>query len=133
MIVVDANVLIYWATEGPQTEAAESLYEKDPDWRTVPLWRYEFTNAMVLMVRKQVIAESKVIETISRAEAFLSPREHDVEQTASLRIALHYQVSGYDAQYVALAEHLKVTCVTADAPLVRKVPSHCSLLADFLK
>jgi predicted nucleic acid-binding protein len=39
----------------------------------------------------------------------------------SLELALKYDISSYDASYVALAEYLQVDFVTADKKLINKV------------
>jgi len=40
-----------------------------------------------------------------------------------LRIALSFDISSYDASYLALAEELKIPFITADQKLINKVES----------
>jgi len=47
-----------------------------------------------------------------------------------MQTAIRYGISGYDAQYIALAEEFGVKCVTADVPLARKTPGISVLLSD---
>ena len=130
MIVTDANVIIYWATDSPQASQVEQLLQYDSDWRTVPLWRYEFTNAMVMMIRAKVISESAALKALDRAEDLMTPREHAVPQHDVLGASLRYGISAYDAQYIVLAELSDAKCITADAPLARKTPGTTVLLSQ---
>jgi predicted nucleic acid-binding protein len=130
MIVVDANVLVYWATDSPQTDHVDELRTRDSNWRTVPLWRYEFTNAIAMMVRAKVLSQPKALDALAKADALMTPREYTVPQSDVLRLTNHYNISAYDAQYITLAQLLGVTCVTADARLARKTQGISLLLSD---
>jgi predicted nucleic acid-binding protein len=129
MIVVDANVIVYWATEGPHTEQAEHLRTMDGDWRTAPLWRYEFTNAILMMMRAGMLTETLALDCLLKADGLMTPREHAIMQGDALRVAGRYGISAHDAQYIALAEQLHTRCVTNDKALARKVPGLCVLLS----
>jgi predicted nucleic acid-binding protein len=130
MIVTDANVIIYWATDSPHASQVEQLRQYDPDWRTVPLWRYEFASAMVTMIRAKVMSESAALKALDLAAELMTPREHAVPQAEVLAAALRYDISAYDAQYIVLAELSNAKCVTADAPLARKTPKTSVLLSQ---
>jgi predicted nucleic acid-binding protein len=131
MIVVDANIIIYWAMDAPESDLVERLREHDPDWRTVPLWRQEFTSAMLTLMRARQVDVRQAHRAMERADVWASPREVAVSQIVVLHVALRDGISAYDAQYVALAESLSTRCATADKPLARKCPQSTLLLADF--
>jgi predicted nucleic acid-binding protein len=133
MIVVDANVIIYRYIQGPFSALAHTLIQKDPDWRTASLWRYEFSKAIVTMVRNKLLSADDAHTALSVADSELTARESQVPQSQVMQAALRHGISGYDAQYVALAQILRLRCVSADARLVRKTPNICMLLADFVK
>lgn len=132
MIVVDANIIVYHMVKGPFSHRAEALAVKEPDWRSPILWRYEFTNALRNMLRAGMLGEAEALRAVASARDAMSGREVDVPQEVALTTALRFDLSAYDAQYVALAELLEAPCVTADAPLTRKAPTRAILLADFL-
>lgn len=133
MIVVDANIIIYYAVAGPLTASVGELIRKDADWRTSALWRYEFTNALTGMVRAKMLGESEAGDAIARAISLMSPREQDVDQGAALHAALRFTLSAYDAQYVALAEMLGVCCITADKSLARRATPITASLIEFIR
>lgn len=68
MIVADANLIIYRFVAGPFSAQADAAVRKDPNWRTVPLWRYEFTNALTTMVRNNVLSETDAMTAIAAAD-----------------------------------------------------------------
>ncbi|MCA9916401.1 MAG: type II toxin-antitoxin system VapC family toxin [Anaerolineales bacterium] len=41
--------------------------------------------------------------------------------TSAFDLAVHYELTAYDACYAALAQQLSLPLVTADAPLIRKL------------
>jgi predicted nucleic acid-binding protein len=133
VIIADANLILYRYLNGPLTPLAEVAVARDPDWRTTNLWRCEFTSALVKMIRANVLAEVDALTAMRSAAADMIPREVDVPQDQALRAALQYGISAYDAQYIALAELLGHSCVTADGQLARKTPGVSVLLADFAK
>lgn len=53
------------------------------------------------------------------AEGLLAGNEYEVSALAVLRLAKDSGCSAYDCEYVALAEHLNVKLVSADAKLCK--------------
>lgn len=133
MIVADANLIIYRHVDGPLTKLADEAWANDPDWRSAVLWRCEMTSAVVKMIRGGVLDESDAVIAMADAGRDLAERESVVPQDHAMRTALRYGISAYDAQYIALAEILGITCVTADAALAKKTPGVSVLLARFVK
>lgn len=133
MIVADANVLVYRYVRGPFSPLADAANVKDADWRVPSFWRCEFTSAVLKLVRAGALSEATAREAMRDAATHLASREMDVPQDRALLAALRFGTSAYDAQYVALAEMLGVSCVTADQPLVQKAPAVCVLLDCFVR
>lgn len=132
MIVVDANVLVYRYVHGPFTRSAQALLNQDADWRVPRLWRYEFVNALVTMLRNNLLNEHDALSAWTSADEDLAPRESSIAQDQVLARAAQYRISGYDAQYIALAELMSLQCVTADKPLARKARGIAVLLDEFI-
>ena len=133
MIVADGNLIIYRHVGGTMSSLADAAVVKDADWRTVPLWRFEMTSAVVKMIRVGVLAEAAGRAAMAAAARELLRREVDVPQERALQVALRHGISAYDAQYIALAEIAGVPCVTADAALAKKAPALSILLSEFVK
>ena len=94
---------------------------------------FEFTSALVKMVRGRLLDEGGASAALAAAETDMAGREIDVSQDRAMRVALTYGVAAYDAQYLALAEILGARCVTADASLARKAPALSILMEDYVK
>jgi predicted nucleic acid-binding protein len=133
MIVADANLLVYRYVRGPMSSLADAARAKEGDWRVPPFWKCEFTSAVLKMVRAEALTHAEATTAISDAHAEFASRETVVPQDRALAAALRYGTSAYDAQYVALAEMLNVSCVTADEPLAKKASAVCRLLRDFAR
>ena len=120
MIVADSNLLVYSAVAGNRTDAADRVHERDADWVAPPLWRSEFRNALVQNVRHKLLSpdEAKAIW----AKAPLLVRNMDVDPLAVLDVAFERGLSGYDAEFVALAEALSVPLVTDDGRVLKVCP-----------
>lgn len=131
MIVVDANVIVYLVIDGPLTAAAQHLAIRDPEWVTCPLWRYELCSAAVTMVRAGVLDEDKAKDAMRAAAQLMEGRERLPLQGEVLDAAIQYDISAYDAQYIALARPNHVKCITSDKPLLRKTTGITVALSAF--
>jgi predicted nucleic acid-binding protein len=132
MIVVDANIILYAVVTSAETELAERVARRDPDWLVPPLWRYEVINALTTLARNKVIRPELAERAMVDAEFLVSAGEAPVDQMMVLRTALRFGISGYDAQYIALAQTRGVLCVSADGPLVRKTSGIAISPAHFI-
>ena len=106
MIVADANLLIYHFVQGAKTELAHQVSEQDADWIVPSLWRHEFLNALCMSVRGTDMPADSALAAINDAEILLAPREYAVNPADVIRLSADHGISGYDAQYVALAKSL---------------------------
>lgn len=122
MIVVDANVLAYLLIDGPKSRQARALLERDPEWAVPPLWRHEFLNILAASVRTGRLGLAQAEGLLGHAVRLLEDNERQPDMAAALRLAARHKLSAYDAQYVALAQHLGVLCVSEDAKLRAAAP-----------
>lgn len=122
MIVADTNLVSYLLIDGEHTEGARAVWGVDADWRLPPLWRAEFLSVLTLSTRVGVLDRAGALLVWRRATALFGSREIDPSGESVLAAALRDGISAYDAQFVALAEHLGVPLVTADKALLRARP-----------
>jgi predicted nucleic acid-binding protein len=125
--VVDASVAIKLFVVEPLSDRADILFDQlaqDPPARFyVPdLLFVECANILWKHVRRFGYPAENAREDVAdlRALALHSVSTADLIAD-TLPIALVYEISAYDACYVALARYLSVPCVTADEALVRKL------------
>ena len=54
MIVVDTNVIHYCWVRGQNTEIAQAVRQKDPEWHVPILWRSELRNVLTAYLSARV-------------------------------------------------------------------------------
>ena len=122
MIVVDANLLVYFAVESEHSQVARRVWEMDPDWHTARLWRSEFRSALVKYMRVGYKTIESATTEFKAAETIIQGREHEADLVEILNLAANSACSAYDCEYVALALQLGVPLVTADRRILREFP-----------
>lgn len=122
MIVVDANVVVHYALDTPQTRAARQTWDADSDWNVPPLWRSEFRNAVAKYMRSGDLTLRRALDAIELAEETLFDNEHAVDSVRVMELVANSACSAYDCEYVALALQLGVPLVTADRRILREFP-----------
>jgi len=131
MIVADTNLLIYLLVPTERTDAAEAAFQRDPTWSAPPLWRSEFLNALVQYTRQDLLTPTQARRAYREAQAILDDRVYPVEGNVVLDLAIASGCSGYDCEFVALAQHLEVPMVTADQKVLRAFPTIAVGLTTF--
>lgn len=123
VIVVDTNVIAYMFIDTEQTELAEEVYQKDSDWAAPVLWRSEFRNILSYHLWGERITLRKAFGMVQEAETLMLGREYQVQSQEVLRLAHQSSCSGYDCEFVTLAQELNVPLVSADRELQEAFPA----------
>lgn len=132
MIVVDANILIYSLIEGDYSPLVHKLRERDMDWRTTGLCLHEILNVLATYQRRDILTLAQCKKLLEHAEHFMKVAQCEMKMDAALAVAAKYTITGYDAQYVALAQSLNVPLITEDQKLREAVPGIAFSMQDFL-
>lgn len=122
MIVADSNLIASCVLESEATSAALKLREKDADWRVPRLWRYEVMNIFATMIKADRLSRIVAESVYNQMLAVLRSQEKDPDPSVVLSLVEEYGISGYDAQFVALAIELGVPLYTQDRELLKKFP-----------
>ena len=131
MLVADNTAIAHLHLQNEFGPLARAVYERDPDWITVPLWRYEFANVLWKLVRAGHLSRAEAGAGLRRALQRMTPQERQPDHVLALDLACAHQITGYDAHYVALAQTLGLKLLTNDAELLRKFPGLAVSLAAF--
>ncbi|MGE0470881.1 MAG: type II toxin-antitoxin system VapC family toxin [Nitrospira sp.] len=123
MIVADTNLLIYLYVQGEETEESEAVLRRDAMWTVPLLWRSEFRNALIGLVRKELVALDKALSMVEEAKRWLARREYSVISRHFLTLAEQSGRSSHDCEFVALAQDLGVPLVTNDQQILKAFPS----------
>jgi len=86
----------------------------------------EVISALLGLMRGQKISGQEADATLSNYRAFPVERQDVLPLWPRLK-SLHANLSAYDAQYVALAEALDVSLITADARIKRSGVARCKI------
>ncbi|MBL8995570.1 MAG: type II toxin-antitoxin system VapC family toxin [Spirochaetia bacterium] len=131
--MVDTNILVYYWIPGDFSEIVEKVYLEDREWITSPLWRYEFRNTLAGYLRKKLIAPEDAIQLIGEAEKKMEDREVGVTAAQVVKLIGRSKCSGYDCEFVALAENLALPLVTTDKQILSEFPAIAETPETFLK
>ncbi len=123
MIVADTNLLIYLYVQGQRTEESEAVLQRDALWAVPLLWRSEFRNSLLGLVRAHALQLDDALTMIDEAEQWLTGREYSVLSRQVLTLASRSGCSAYDCEFVALAKDLAVPLVTSDRQILKAFPT----------
>lgn len=128
MIIVDTTILVEaMLPEQALSARARSALMRDPHWAAPVHQPLEFLNTIRGLELGRKITKTTAATAIARFHA--SKIEHYAvvgELDLTERIwELRHNVTPYDAAYIALAEALDVTVLTADVKLATSSGPHC--------
>ena len=123
MIVADSNLIASCVLESSTTEAALRLRASDNEWYVPTLWRYEVTNILATMIRVRGLPSETAISIFDALSESLKPYERDPLADDVFALVSGYGITGYDAQFVALAQELHCTLYTQDKEILAKFPT----------
>ena len=81
-------------------------------------------------MRQGLLTLDDAVAIYARAASLVGGNEYDVSAPDVLRLAKASQCSAYDCEFVALAQHLDVRLVTADAKLRKSFPDCTAALTE---
>ncbi|MCZ6801012.1 MAG: type II toxin-antitoxin system VapC family toxin [Nitrospirae bacterium] len=122
MIVADTNLIVYLYVKGQRTNQTEAVLQQDPAWAAPLLWRSEFRNTLMGLVRRKDLGLDDVLEIVSEAEQWMMGREYTVVSNKVLQLAGQSGCSSYDCEFVSLAMDLEISLVTSDRQVLRAFP-----------
>lgn len=127
-IILDSSVIAKWFFPEEDSDMALHIKEKFVDGElsiAIPILLYYEVNNILKTASKLVHINTQ--DTLKVYQSFLNLNFIAYSTTKlmvnTLEIAMKYDISSYDASYLALAEHLQIPFITADQKLVNKVTS----------
>lgn len=132
MIIADTNLIAQLILSLDQTRHAQAVYRLDPDWRMPSLWQHEFLNILASYLRFDRAPIPTLLAAWNRAQDLFEDASCEIDVSDALRLAGERGISGYDAQYLALARRLNVPLITEDKKLLRIAPREALSMKQFL-
>ncbi len=127
MIVVDTNVIAYFLIRGEKSDAADRLAASDPEWVAPRLWLDEFINVLCTYERTGSITSALAISLLEDAVRLMEGASYELPPDRILSVARRTGCSGYDSQYVVLAEDLGLRLYTFDKRILQNCPGVASI------
>jgi predicted nucleic acid-binding protein len=132
VIVVDTNVIHYCWVRGQNTELAQTVRRKDPEWHVPLLWRSELRNVLTAYLRRALLSPAQIIGILRAADRALAGSEHFIADGAVLDVVAGSMLTAYDAEFVALARALAAPLVTADKAIIKAFPERAVTMEAFV-
>ena len=132
MIVVDTNVIHYCWVRGQNTEIAQAVWQKDPEWHAPILWRSELRDVLTAYLRRGLLMRAQIVGVLSIADQALAAGEHIMPDDLVLDVVASSTLTAYDAEFVALATALSIPLVTADKGVLKAFPDRALTMETFL-
>ena len=132
MIVVDSNIIAYLYLPSEFSAQTEQLRVKEPQWVAPILWRSELRNVLALYIRKNLLSFDDAFSIQTQAEILLADSEYEIPSLDVMRLVESSNCSAYDCEFIALAQRLNTTLVTADKKILKEFPKIAMTLAQAL-
>jgi predicted nucleic acid-binding protein len=123
-LVVDASVVAAHSFIEPEAETARSWMQGYRLFAPAML-AYELTNVARQKVRRRMISAEEALAALIEF-ADMRIESLDVPPAEAFTLAHRYDLSGYDASYLWLADHLQAPLATFDAKLGAAAQKHLS-------
>jgi predicted nucleic acid-binding protein len=133
VIVVDSNVVAARNMEHEMSSLAARVERLDPIWVVPPLWRYEFQNILAKAMWGGRMTVEMAAATWWRVMDAMSGNEQEPSAQRVIELSARHRITGYDANFMALALELNVRCVTEDGELQKKFPAVAVSMENFVK
>ncbi len=118
--VLDASVAVGWVVARQSTaySRAVRLRARREPYHAPSLWRLEVTNAIRSLERRHALSAQAAVTAIDILDR-MQPVIHEAAMPLAelLGLARKFDLSAYDANYLALALELKMPVACTDGPL----------------
>lgn len=132
MIVVDTNIIGYLFLTSSKSLLCEQAFRKDPIWAAPLLWRSEMRNVLAMYLRGGYLNLDDARQIMNAASALMQSQEYEVTSEHVLDLVNTSACSAYDCEFVALAQDLGQSLVTADQQILRDFPEIAVSLEAFI-
>jgi predicted nucleic acid-binding protein len=122
VIVVDTNLIVQTVLPGDGHKAALAVAARDSEWVAPALWRSELRNVLATSMRVRGLRLSDAAEAFEAADRLVTDFDLEEFTESCLALAARGRISGYDAEFVFVAERLGNPLVSADRKLARAFP-----------
>jgi predicted nucleic acid-binding protein len=133
VIVVDTNLIVETVLPGDSHEVALEVAARDSEWVAPAFWRSELRNVLATSMRVRGLRLPDAVAAFEAADRLVT--DFDLEQFTEgcLALAAKGRISGYDAEFVFVAERLGKPLVSADRKLAKAFPGRVLSPEEFVQ
>lgn len=131
MIVADTNLIVYLLIDGPFSDAAQAVFDRDGVWLVPSVWSFEFLNVLATSVRAGHLTEDRARSAWAHAPAFVKDTPVAALEVFDLSTVSNFAT--FDCYYVVLARKLNLRLVTADKKLLKAFADVAVSIEDFAR
>jgi predicted nucleic acid-binding protein len=131
MIVADTNLVAYFVIPGSSTDSAEKVGARDRDWIAPSLLRSELLSVTARYVSAGLVERDDAVRSFRRGLDLVKMSDLPSDPVGVLNLCAQSGCTGYDAEFIWLANELNLPVVTADAALIRAFPDVAVSFEDF--
>jgi predicted nucleic acid-binding protein len=132
VIVVDTNLIVQAVLPGEDHEVAIEVAARDPEWVAPSLWRSELRNVLATAMRVRGLRLADAVAAFEAADQLATDFDLGVSTEACLALAARGRISGYDAEFVFVAERLGKPLVSSDRKLAKAFPGRVLSPEEFV-
>jgi len=132
VIVVDTNLIVQTVLPGESHEVALEVAARDPEWVAPALWRSELRNVLATAMRVRGLRLSGAVAAFEAADRLVTDFDLGESTEACLALAARGRISGYDAEFVLVAERLGKALVSGDRKLAKAFPGRVLTPEEFV-
>ena len=122
MIVVDTNIITVLLMPNDRYNGlADDLYQKDCNWISPFLWRYELLSVLSIYFRQNIIDEVRCQFIYREALDMVTSRPIGNYKTV-FELIKKSSLSSYGCEFVALAKETGLPLITEDKKILREFP-----------
>lgn len=136
LFVIDASVAIKWYVPEEHSDAAILLLDESFDLAVPRLFFSEFGNILWKKFNRGELSRQSIVDAATSLRLVsLSPMPDELLLEMAIDLACDLNHPAYDCYYLALADLLGTSVVTADKKFANKVadPTRVVFVTDFLK
>jgi len=132
VIVVDTNLIVQTVLLGETHEVALEVAARDPEWVAPALWRSELRNVLATAMRVRGLRLPGAVAAFESADRLVTDFDLEEFTEACLALAARGRISGYDAEFVFVAERLGKPLVSGDRKLAKAFPGRVLTPEEFV-
>jgi len=133
MIVADTNLVAYFVIPGALTNAAELVRAKDRDWIAPSLLRSELLSVAARYVEAGLVDRDEALRSFRRGLGLVKIGDQQSDPVGVLNLCAQSGCTGYDAEFIWMANEMNLRLVTADAALIKSFPNVAVGFEDFCR